>query len=110
MTVSPTARHGVHGEVGIFRLSAASALNPHAGNNNQRLTAHLGLVVPAGTRLDVGEQSRPWEEGTVMVFDDALIHAATNDHPTEHRYILLMNMWKPGCCNRPGWRCYTPPS
>ena len=48
-----------------------SALIPHTGPNNKRLTAHLGLIIPNGTRLDVGHDSKRWEEGKVLVFDDA---------------------------------------
>jgi aspartate beta-hydroxylase len=39
-----------------------------------RLTVHLGLRVPRGCSLRVAEETRAWEEGKCLVFDDSFEH------------------------------------
>ena len=96
----------VTGEVGIFKLAPNSSLVPHTGNSNVRLTAHLGLLVPEGCRLFVGQDTHSWREGELVVFDDAFVHSVENRHPERDRYVLLLNFWKPGFCRNLGHRCF----
>ena len=97
----------VPGELGIFRMGPESALVPHTGSTNLRLTAHLPLVVPGESRLEVGRESVGWKEGEVVIFDDSFIHSAENFHPTEDRWVLLLNFFKPGVCRLPDHSCTT---
>jgi aspartyl/asparaginyl beta-hydroxylase (cupin superfamily) len=61
---------------------------------NGRLICHLPLIVPAGCWLRVGNETREWEEGRLLIFDDSIEHEAMN--PTsELRIILLFDIWRP---------------
>jgi aspartyl/asparaginyl beta-hydroxylase (cupin superfamily) len=61
---------------------------------NTRLICHLPLVVPEGCWLRVGNETRHWEEGKLLIFDDSIVHEARNP-TTETRIILLFDIWRP---------------
>lgn len=44
------------------------------GPSNNRLTVHVGLVVPPGLSITVGGETRGWTEGEAIVFDDSFEH------------------------------------
>lgn len=67
---------------------------PHCGPTNCRLRAHLGLVVPPGTELRVGDEKRSWEEGKVFVFDDSFEHEVWHNG-TSMRLVLIVDIWHP---------------
>ena len=60
-----------------------------------RLTAHLALDIPEGdVGIRVANETRRWEEGKVLVFDDSFEHEVWNNSDKE-RAILLINFWNP---------------
>jgi aspartyl/asparaginyl beta-hydroxylase (cupin superfamily) len=61
---------------------------------NCRLICHLPLIVPAGCWLRVGNETRQWEEGKLLIFDDSFEHEAKNPSD-EVRIILLFDVWRP---------------
>ena len=67
---------------------------PHTGFPEGVLRCHLGLVVPEHCGIRVGDETRTWEEGKCMVFDDTVEHEAWNksDKP---RVVLLMDFKAP---------------
>jgi aspartyl/asparaginyl beta-hydroxylase (cupin superfamily) len=68
---------------------------PHHGFTNARLFCHLPLIVPPDCgRLRVGNESRPWVEGKLMVFDDTVEHEAFNPS-ARLRVVLLFDIWRP---------------
>jgi aspartyl/asparaginyl beta-hydroxylase (cupin superfamily) len=74
-------------------------LPAHRGPFNGVLRLHLGLIVPepaekAGIRID--EQVRGWQEGRVLIFDDAHEHEAWN-HTESLRVVLFVDFVKPLC-------------
>lgn len=76
------------------RLEPGAHIPPHSGMLNCRLICHLPLIVPAGCWLRVGNETREWEEGKLLIFDDSIEHEAKN--PTgELRIILLFDIWRP---------------
>jgi len=58
------------------------------------LTCHLGLVVPEGCAIRVGDETRTWTPGKMLIFDDSFIHEAYN-RGTSTRLILLWDIWHP---------------
>ncbi|MFN3287871.1 MAG: aspartyl/asparaginyl beta-hydroxylase domain-containing protein [Sphingomonadaceae bacterium] len=76
------------------RLAPGARIPPHHGFVNTRLIVHLGLVVPEGCWLRVGNHRRPWREGEAWAFDDTIEHEAANDSG-ETRIILLFDIWRP---------------
>ena len=66
----------------------------HNGMLNTRLICHIPLIVPAGCRLRVGNETRTMEFGKAMIFDDSIEHEAWNDSE-ETRVVLLFEIWRP---------------
>lgn len=76
------------------RLEPGAHIPPHTGMLNCRLICHLPLIVPRGCWLRVCNETREWEEGKMLIFDDSIEHEARN--PTgELRIILLFDVWRP---------------
>lgn len=81
---------------GFSRLAPGTHIRPHVGYTDAVLRCHLGLVVPAeGCALRVGEETRPWEEGRCLVFDDTVEHEAWNRSSSD-RIVLLLDFLRPG--------------
>jgi hypothetical protein len=79
----------------LFSLLRPGAhIPPHHGFLNTRLICHLPLIVPGECALRVGNETRPWREGEVMIFDDTIEHEAWNRSP-ELRVVLLFDIWRP---------------
>ncbi|XP_048363249.1 aspartyl/asparaginyl beta-hydroxylase isoform X2 [Sphaerodactylus townsendi] len=68
---------------------------PHTGPTNCRLRMHLGLVVPKeGCRIRCAEETRSWEEGKVLIFDDSFEHEVWQD-ASAYRLIFIVDVWHP---------------
>ena len=59
-----------------------TSIKPHSDFTNFVLTSHLPLVVPENgnnkCRLSVGDDTRQWMEGKVILFDTSILHDAIN--------------------------------
>jgi len=75
-------------------MKPRSKINPHTDSCNFILTSHLGLEIPPGCHLRVGDETRAWEQGKVSMFDTSIYHDAVNDSD-ENRYILMLRVWHP---------------
>ncbi|MBE9079411.1 aspartyl/asparaginyl beta-hydroxylase domain-containing protein [Romeria aff. gracilis LEGE 07310] len=71
-------------------------IGEHRGPYKGLLRYHLGLKVPQpdACRLRVGQQTRHWQEGCSLVFDDTFPHAAWNDSD-EIRVVLFVDFVRP---------------
>ncbi|XP_054840887.1 aspartyl/asparaginyl beta-hydroxylase isoform X2 [Eublepharis macularius] len=68
---------------------------PHTGPTNCRLRMHLGLVIPKeGCRIRCAEETRSWEEGKVLIFDDSFEHEVWQDADA-YRLIFIVDVWHP---------------
>jgi hypothetical protein len=76
------------------RLQPGAHIPPHHGFLNTRLICHLPLIVPGECALRVGNETRPWREGEVTIFDDTIEHEAWN-RSSELRVVLLFDIWRP---------------
>lgn len=76
------------------RLEPGAHIPPHSGMLNCRLICHLPLIVPPGCWLRVGNETRQWEDGKLLIFDDSIEHEAKNPSG-ELRIILLFDIWRP---------------
>jgi aspartyl/asparaginyl beta-hydroxylase (cupin superfamily) len=81
-------------DVLFSRLEPGAHIPPHSGILNCRLICHLPLIVPPGCWLRVGNETREWEEGKLLIFDDSMEHEAKNPSG-ELRIILLFDTWRP---------------
>ena len=75
-------------------LKPRTRIPAHVGASNCRLVTHLPLIVPAGCRFRVGNQTREWVPGKSWVFDDTIEHEAWNDSD-ELRVVLIFDTWHP---------------
>ncbi len=81
-----------HGLVGFSVLHPNTRLEPHHGHEGwEFLRTHLALQVPPGDcALKVEGETRRWQTGKVMVFDDQALHEAWN-LTDEERVVLLFD-------------------
>lgn len=80
---------------GFSRLGPRTHVKPHCGWPASVYRLHLPLVVPSGCRLRVASESRSWEEGKCLIFDDTIEHEAWNDSDRP-RGVLLVDFLRPG--------------
>ena len=76
------------------RLEPKTRIPPHTGATNTRLIVHIPLVVPAGCGFRVGSETREWQPGTALIFDDTIEHEAWNDSD-QPRVVLIFDIWNP---------------
>ena len=81
---------------GFSRLNPGTEIRPHEGWVTTVFRGHLGLIVPDDCALRVGGETRQWQEGECLIFDDTTEHEAWN-HSTETRTVLLFDFVRPGC-------------
>ncbi|XP_055288528.1 aspartyl/asparaginyl beta-hydroxylase isoform X6 [Moschus berezovskii] len=68
---------------------------PHTGPTNCRLRMHLGLVIPKeGCKIRCANETRTWEEGKVLIFDDSFEHEVWQD-ARSFRLIFIVDVWHP---------------
>jgi aspartyl/asparaginyl beta-hydroxylase (cupin superfamily) len=78
---------------GFSVLQPGTHIRPHVGYTGSVLRCHLGLVVPAGCEMRVGSETRGWQEGKCLVFDDTVEHEVWH-RGSEPRAILLVDFLK----------------
>ena len=84
------------GLVYVSRMRPMTHITPHRGPTNLRLRCHLAIKVPPGDcAIRVGEETRRWQEGGCLVFDDFLVHKAWN-RTDEESVVLIVDLWHPG--------------
>jgi beta-hydroxylase len=74
---------------GFSILQPGTHIRPHEGYTGEVLRCHLGLVVPPGCEMRVGTETRTWEEGECLVFDDTIEHEVWHRGETPRAVLLL---------------------
>jgi aspartyl/asparaginyl beta-hydroxylase (cupin superfamily) len=78
-------------------LEPTTEIHEHRGDTNAIYRCHLGLKIPAKPPVcgfKVNEETREWQEGRVLIFNDAALHSAWN-LSKEQRYVLLLDVLRP---------------
>ena len=75
-------------------LEPGSRIAPHTGITNARTIAHLPLIVPDSCGFRVGGETRAWQAGKALIFDDMTTHEAWNDSSSS-RVVLIVDLWRP---------------
>lgn len=78
-------------------LAPGYHIPPHMGVTKGLVRIHLGLIIPREKekcRIRVGSQTRHWEEGQCMVFDDTFEHEVWNE-TDEERTVLFLDVVRP---------------
>ncbi|MBG0742689.1 MAG: aspartyl/asparaginyl beta-hydroxylase domain-containing protein [Cylindrospermopsis raciborskii KL1] len=76
---------------GFSSLAPGTYIGPHFGATNAVLRCHLGVVVPdsnCGIRVD--KETKNWQEGKCLIFDDTYEHEAWNRSDIT-RIVLLID-------------------
>lgn len=85
-------------EVFFASMKPNSDIKLHSDFTNFVLTSHLAVDIPESgqnkCRLSVGDETRQWINGEVMLFDTSIMHDAINESD-EMRYILMFRVWHP---------------
>ena len=93
---APLAQYPPHApECFISRLKPGTELPPHHGLSNIKLTAHLPVDLPEGCSITVAGETRRWQHGDFLVFDDSFLHSACN-RGERMRTVLIFDIWHPG--------------
>uniref|UniRef100_A0A8C2ELY3 Un-named hu7910 n=1 Tax=Cyprinus carpio TaxID=7962 RepID=A0A8C2ELY3_CYPCA len=83
------------GQIKFSVMQAGTHVWPHTGPTNCRLRMHLGLVIPSkGCRIRCTNQTREWEEGKVLIFDDSFEHEVWQEAES-FRLIFIVDVWHP---------------
>ncbi|XP_070712390.1 aspartyl/asparaginyl beta-hydroxylase-like [Pempheris klunzingeri] len=83
------------GQIKFSVMQPGTHVWPHTGPTNCRLRMHLGLVVPKqGCRIRCTDQTREWEEGKVLIFDDSFEHEVWQEADA-YRLIFIVDVWHP---------------
>jgi hypothetical protein len=91
----PLSRVGDRTPSVFFSLLRPGAhIPPHRGMLNCRLICHLPLIIPEGCWLRVGNETRNWESGKLLIFDDSIEHEAKNASD-QLRIVLIFDIWRP---------------
>jgi aspartate beta-hydroxylase len=90
----PLCRTGRTPAVLFSLLRPGTRIKPHHGYMNARLVCQLPLIIPEKCALRVGNETRAWREGEVVVFDDSVEHEAWN-LSKELRVVLIFDVWRP---------------
>lgn len=75
-------------------LRPGTHIRPHNGMLNTRLICHLPLITNPECALRVGNETRQWQPGRLLIFDDSIEHEAWN-RGNATRIILLFEIWRP---------------
>lgn len=75
---------------GFSSLVGGAHIKPHVGYTNEVLRCHLGIIVPPDCAIRVGSETRSWEPGRCLVFDDTIEHEAWN-RGEQTRVVLLLD-------------------
>lgn len=81
-------------EVFFSILKPGTHIPPHFGLGNHKLAVHLPLIVPPDCAIRVGNETRNWEAGRCLIFDDSFRHEAWNKSG-ELRAVLILDIWNP---------------
>lgn len=76
------------------RQAPGSGVQPHSDGRNFILTSHLGLKIPEGCWIEVGDERREWEEGKLTTLDTSFTHA-TGNPSKDDRHVLIIDFWHP---------------
>ena len=78
-------------------LAPNSKIPPHRGPYRGLLRYHLGLIIPSPASscgIRVANETRSWQEGRSLIFDDSYDHEAWNDSDS-HRVVLFVDFVRP---------------
>lgn len=75
----------------VFSIMGAGAKIPaHTGHTGDHLRVHLAIQADGLSWIRVGNETRNWHTGEVLIFDDRMDHETSN--PGAQRVVLLFDI------------------
>jgi len=59
-------------------LGPHSEIKPHKGHTGDHLRVHLSLITDGNAHITVGSDTEYWQQGELLIFQDAEAHSAAN--------------------------------
>jgi beta-hydroxylase len=69
-------------------------IKPHKGFTKMVIRVHLGLIIPKDCGIKVGDETKTWQEGKLLIFDDSFEHEAWNKS-NKDRFVLMLDIANP---------------
>ena len=69
-------------------------IKPHKGFTKMVIRVHLGLIIPNDCGIRVGNETKKWQEGKLIIFDDSFEHEAWNNS-NKDRFVLMLDIANP---------------
>ena len=88
-------------------LEPHAEIKPHYGDTDAIYRCHLPLIVPdvlPEVGFQVGYEKRNWQEGKLLIFNDAAYHKGWNN-TDKRRVVLIFDVIKPTLRNKKKWIC-----
>ncbi|XP_068626981.1 aspartyl/asparaginyl beta-hydroxylase isoform X6 [Battus philenor] len=82
------------GQIKFSSMEPGTHVRPHVGPTNCRLRMHLGLSNTKDTYIRVDQETRQWQLGKVLLFDDSFEHEVWHNG-TGTRLVLIVDVWHP---------------
>lgn len=90
---------------GVTVLKSNSSVLPHTGETNTTIRCHLGIEIPdslPACGMQVGGEERSWQNGKVLLFNDAYTHSTWNNSE-KNRVIILFDVVKEEYISQKYW-------
>lgn len=81
--IKPDEDKGVLANSFISRLIPGTIINPHDGWTKKYMRIHLGIVTDPDCKITVRDQTKAWEEGKILAFNDGDIHSVVHSGSKE---------------------------
>ena len=75
----------------ISRLVPGTIINPHDGWTNKYMRIHLGVICDPDCKITVNGETRAWEEGKILAFNDGDLHSVRHEGVKE-RVVFSFDM------------------
>jgi aspartyl/asparaginyl beta-hydroxylase (cupin superfamily) len=82
------------GDVVFSAMNPGGHLRAHCSIDNLRVRVHLGIVIPGDCSMRVKTETRTWEEGRCLAFEDAFEHEVWN-RSNARRIVFIVDLWHP---------------
>jgi len=95
------------------RVGPRTSIEPHRGPfalSSNILRCHFGVSAPQPSGTWVRGEFRQQEVGEWIVFDDLCRHSGVNEHPTEPKIVLLLDLQRPASARRASWPVFPFPT
>ena len=95
------------------RVGPGTTIKPHRGPfllSSHILRCHFGISAPVKSGVWVRGEFRQQEVGEWIVFDDLCMHSGLNEHASEPKVVLLVDLKRPASARSTSWPSYPFPT